>query len=184
MVNSVGESGDPRFPNAFQGVSFSIPLTQRRTGVELENAGKNMGRRGFLGWVVLGSLSAAGILAAKVAGSFLYPVPGKKRPSVFVCFESELAKSNLKSITDLSGRTVLLTRKSDGSVTAMGTVCPHLGCTVIYHPEGDLFECPCHAGFFDAAGNPVSGPPDSPLDRYDVELRDGMVFVDFEGSRT
>ncbi len=39
-------------------------------------------------------------------------------------------------------------------------------------------ECPCHEGFFDArSGAVLSGPPQRPLGRIDVEMRNGVVWA-------
>jgi Rieske Fe-S protein len=39
------------------------------------------------------------------------------------------------------------------------------------------FECPCHEGLFNLEGRPIAGPPDRPLARIEVEVRDGMVWA-------
>jgi cytochrome b6-f complex iron-sulfur subunit len=50
---------------------------------------------------------------------------------------------------------------------------------VYYRPQKKVFECPCHQGVFDADGNPTAGPPVSPLNKYETEVRGGKVFVQF-----
>jgi Rieske Fe-S protein len=77
---------------------------------------------------------------------------------------------------DLSGRKFLLIRRGE-SIRAFSTTCTHLGCQVHWKPEKKTFFCPCHDGVFDADGNPVSGPPPSPLAQYDVEIRGSSIFV-------
>jgi Rieske Fe-S protein len=38
--------------------------------------------------------------------------------------------------------------------------------------------CPCHEGIFDAdTGDVISGPPQRPLGRIDVEVRNGTVWA-------
>lgn len=83
--------------------------------------------------------------------------------------ESLLAK-------DLSGQKFLLVRSDDG-VRAFSTTCTHLGCQVHWKPEEKIFFCPCHDGVFDADGNPVKGPPPTPLAQYPVEIRGASIFV-------
>ncbi len=85
----------------------------------------------------------------------------------------------MKEIKDPKGRTVLLMRQSTGSLMAISTICTHLGCNVFYREKKAHFECPCHQGFFDMEGNVISGPPQRPLDRYPIEVRDGKVFVQY-----
>jgi Rieske Fe-S protein len=45
--------------------------------------------------------------------------------------------------------------------------------------EGDKsrFFCPCHNGVFDREGQVVSGPPPRALDRYDVEVMAGAIYL-------
>ncbi|OGN92002.1 MAG: hypothetical protein A2Y88_04365 [Chloroflexi bacterium RBG_13_48_10] len=60
---------------------------------------------------------------------------------------------------------------------AMSNICTHLGCHIRWIAEQKQFFCPCHNGVFDNAGNVVAGPPPRPLDRYDVKVEDGQLFV-------
>lgn len=54
----------------------------------------------------------------------------------------------------------------------------HLGCVVYFQPGTEELECPCHEGFFDAeSGDVFSGPPQRPLGRIDVEVRNGTVWA-------
>lgn len=50
------------------------------------------------------------------------------------------------------------------------SICPHLGCSISYHPGRDQFLCPCHTGTFDLQGRRVSGPPPRPMDWLEVRL--------------
>ncbi len=136
-------------------------------------------RRSFIKILaVAGSAATAGI-AAFMAGGFLYPIPKKKRRPQFVCLEADIPKGKPFEIQDPSGRKVLLIRDKKNKLIAVSTVCSHLGCAVYYRPKKDIFDCPCHQGVFDAEGNPVSGPPRRPLDRYPVMVNSGKVFVEF-----
>lgn len=72
----------------------------------------------------------------------------------------------------------ILIRTADDEVVAFSQKCTHLGCVVYYAEEENLLECPCHEGFFDASdGHVVSGPPERPLARIAVEIRDGEVWA-------
>ncbi|MCS7008907.1 MAG: Rieske (2Fe-2S) protein, partial [Chthoniobacterales bacterium] len=75
-------------------------------------------------------------------------------------------------------RPALLIRHEDGTYTAMSAICTHLGCTVTYEPDQKRVFCPCHSGVYDAvSGKNVAGPPPHPLERYEVEIRDGQIIV-------
>jgi len=60
---------------------------------------------------------------------------------------------------------------------AMSNICTHLGCHIRWISEQNHFFCPCHNGVFDSSGNVVSGPPPRPLNRYDVKVESGELFV-------
>jgi Rieske Fe-S protein len=65
-----------------------------------------------------------------------------------------------------------------GELRAFSQQCTHLGCVVYYQPGRGEMECPCHDGAFDAAtGDVLAGPPQRPLGRIDVEVRDGVVWA-------
>jgi Rieske Fe-S protein len=55
--------------------------------------------------------------------------------------------------------------------------CTHLGCVVFWAPGEQHFECPCHDGLFDLSGEPIAGPPERPLGRIVVEVRDGVIWA-------
>jgi len=59
----------------------------------------------------------------------------------------------------------------------MSNVCTHLGCKVRWIPDQEGFFCPCHNGVFAKDGSVVSGPPPRPLDRFEVKIEDGILYV-------
>ncbi len=136
--------------------------------------------RHFLSTFSISGLSLLTAAAAFIGGGFLYPIGRPKPSALFSCLESEIPRDKPMEIRDLKGRKVLLMRKADDSLLALGTICTHLGCAVHYRPKSRMLECPCHQGVFDAEGNPVSGPLQRPLDRHEVIIRDGKVFVQFQ----
>lgn len=66
---------------------------------------------------------------------------------------------------------LMRTDSADGpKVTALSSVCPHLGCAVDFNrPAGD-FECPCHASAFAEDGQKLFGPSLRGLDPLAVKL--------------
>jgi len=60
---------------------------------------------------------------------------------------------------------------------AMSNICTHLGCRVRWIADQQQFFCPCHTAVFDKEGNVVSGPPPRPLDRYQVKVEEGQLFI-------
>ena len=72
----------------------------------------------------------------------------------------------------------VLLRLDDSEVVAFSQKCTHLGCVVYWAPEAGEMECPCHEGVFDVrTGAVLAGPPQRPLGRIDVEVRDGTVWA-------
>jgi cytochrome b6-f complex iron-sulfur subunit len=69
------------------------------------------------------------------------------------------------------------------SVTAEGVMplyqrCVHLGCRVPFCASSQWFECPCHGSKYNQAGEYKLGPAPRGLDRFQVEITDGNVWVD------
>ena len=54
-------------------------------------------------------------------------------------------------------------------VRAFQTVCPHLGCSIAFAADREVFSCPCHASEFDLSGVRNFGP--SPRDMDELECR-------------
>lgn len=72
----------------------------------------------------------------------------------------------------------ILVHLQGGELRAFSQRCTHLGCVVFWQPDQDRLFCPCHDGVFSpVSGDPVAGPPDRPLTRIDVEVRNGVVWA-------
>lgn len=59
----------------------------------------------------------------------------------------------------------------------MSNICTHLGCRVRWISDQEQFFCPCHNAVFDKDGSVVAGPPPRPLDRYQVKVEEGQLFI-------
>ena len=71
----------------------------------------------------------------------------------------------------------ILVRPERDLILGFSQKCTHLGCVVFWSPDDRHFECPCHEGYFNLEGAPIAGPPERPLTRIDVEVRDGMIWA-------
>jgi len=68
-----------------------------------------------------------------------------------------------------------LTRVDGGDgpkVTALSSVCPHLGCAVDFDKPASEFVCPCHTSAFNKDGAKLYGPSLRGLDPLAVKLVD------------
>ena len=72
----------------------------------------------------------------------------------------------------------ILLLRPDGELVAYGQKCTHLGCVVYLDGSGEELVCPCHEGGFSAAnGDVLFGPPERPLPRISLEVREGAVWA-------
>ena len=55
---------------------------------------------------------------------------------------------------------------SEEGITALYTVCTHLGCLYGWREQEDKFVCPCHGSQFEKDGQYIQGPAPRSLDRF------------------
>jgi Rieske Fe-S protein len=79
----------------------------------------------------------------------------------------------------------ILIRPEDEVVLAYSQQCTHLSCAVVPQPEHNRLFCPCHEGAFDLrSGRPIAGPPNRPLTRVVLDVRDGEIYASGVERRT
>ncbi len=71
--------------------------------------------------------------------------------------------------------------EADDKLTVFSSTCTHLSCNVIWQEDEEVFLCPCHAGRFNAKGQPIAGPPTKPLVvlEHKVEGSKLLAFLTF-----
>lgn len=74
-------------------------------------------------------------------------------------------------------RAVYVENRGAGNFTVFDVHCTHLGCPVQYVAAAGRFFSPCHGGVFDSEGRVLAGPPPRPLDRYEVKVEGGKVYL-------
>jgi cytochrome b6-f complex iron-sulfur subunit len=78
----------------------------------------------------------------------------------------------------IDGREFIVVRRDEERFFALSATCTHSEvCLVAWDPRRHQLVCPCHRGVFDLNGNVVSGPPPRPLERRDVTVRQGSLYV-------
>jgi len=76
------------------------------------------------------------------------------------------------------GHPAILIRIAADRFVAYDQQCTHLLCPVIAQPEQGRLHCPCHNGNFDLeTGRVLSGPPERPLPRIELDIRNGTVYA-------
>jgi Rieske Fe-S protein len=126
---------------------------------------------------ILDSFLGVGVASTAVAA--LYPVsrflvpPAGGEPSTASVVAARLAdmRPNSGVVFPFGTRPAILVRTPEGELRAYSAVCTHLECTVQYKADTSQIWCACHNGFYDLAGNVVSGPPPRPLESFTVAVR-------------
>jgi Rieske Fe-S protein len=73
--------------------------------------------------------------------------------------------------------------REGNEIHAYSSVCPHLGCAVDFDADATKFKCPCHHSTFALDGKVEGGPAPRPMDRLEVQEKDGVVTVRYQRFR-
>jgi Rieske Fe-S protein len=134
-------------------------------------------RREFVRYLVLASGGfAAGGVGVALWSSLRSVNHGAPRPIVPLARVPEETAYLFRYPTNADP--AILVHLAGGDLRAFSQKCTHLGCVVYWNPQNAQMDCPCHEGEFDAhTGAVISGPPQRPLGRIDVEVRNGVVWA-------
>jgi Rieske Fe-S protein len=134
-------------------------------------------RREFVRYLTVGSVGAA-LGSLGLAGMTQVRTPAERVPTRVVALEDlPVAGTHLFRYPTEDDPAILL-RPTHEVVLGYSQRCTHLACVVYYEHDEQELICPCHGGHFDASdGRNVSGPPQRPLNRIDLEIRDGVVWA-------
>lgn len=77
---------------------------------------------------------------------------------------------------DFRGQQLIVLMGTDGP-QVFSASCPHLGCNVTWDAGESVFRCPCHGATFNASGNVIKGPVNSPLAKVAFVVKDGKIIV-------
>lgn len=155
-----------------------VPDPIWRRDFPLTSAGEEtVTRRAFTQYLVAGS----GAFALGTSGFALWSSMrsinrGEARPLVDLADVPEGTDHLFRYPTEDDA--AILVHLPGGELRAFSQQCTHLGCVVFWESDEGALICPCHEGHFDPqTGDPTAGPPDRPLGRIDVEVRDGTVWA-------
>lgn len=138
---------------------------------------KKENRRQFLTKGLMGGgLFASAILLIKHGFSFILPAEAEaSKRKLLVGKVDELKTGEAKEVT-YGDNDLFLVRTDDG-FKVFSAICTHLGCKIKWEGYRNRFYCACHKGIFSASGEVISGPPPRPLDEYQVEVEDNLVYM-------
>jgi cytochrome b6-f complex iron-sulfur subunit len=141
--------------------------------------GDKQTRRGFLEWFLATSIGALIVAVFYPVARYLIPpqVVESAASTVTLPIAPSAVPPNSGQIFRFGTKPGILIRTPGGDLRAFSAVCTHLGCTVQYRPDLSEIWCPCHNGHYDLNGNVVSGPPPTPLPRYDVNVQGNQIIV-------
>jgi nitrite reductase/ring-hydroxylating ferredoxin subunit len=134
-------------------------------------------RREFVRYLTLGSAGAA-FGSVGLAGMTQLRRPVERTPQRIAALEDIPVAGSYLFRYPTPDDPAIVIRPTEDQLLAYSQRCTHLACVVIYEHEDHALVCPCHHGVFDAAdGRNVAGPPQRPLNRIELELRDGEVWA-------
>ncbi|MGH8912036.1 MAG: ubiquinol-cytochrome c reductase iron-sulfur subunit [Acidimicrobiia bacterium] len=133
-------------------------------------------RREFTRFLVAASVAAAGSGGVVALWASLRSVNTGTPQSIVALEDVPVGGSYLFDYPTADDPAILLRPEAD-TILGFSQKCTHLGCVVYWAPDAGHLECPCHEGVFDLAGEPIAGPPERPLGRIEVEIREGTVWA-------
>jgi glycine/D-amino acid oxidase-like deaminating enzyme/nitrite reductase/ring-hydroxylating ferredoxin subunit len=68
----------------------------------------------------------------------------------------------------LNGKRLACYRDDEGKVSAVSSVCTHMGCVVHWNAAEKTWDCPCHGSRFGTTGDVIAGPAETALKRVEV----------------
>jgi Rieske Fe-S protein len=144
----------------------------------ISSAGEDaVGRRAFTRYLIGGSAAFAATSVGAAAWTSLRDLPVGSERALISLDELPTGASHLFRFPGPDDPAVLV-HLADGSLEAYSQKCTHLGCVVFWEAENQELVCPCHEGVFDARdGRPIAGPPERPLPKIELEIRDDTVWA-------
>lgn len=99
--------------------------------------------------------------------------------AVKVCQEADIAPGHAVKVT-IDGVPIALVKDSEGRLHALGDTCSHGEISLSEgFVEDDTLECWAHGSKFELrTGKPQNFPAFEPVPVYQVNVTDGVVFID------
>lgn len=150
-----------------------------------------MERRRALTWLVHAGSAAAATMVGLPTLSYVI-APGNRSAaeplwatlgpvSIFAPGTVRAARGRLLSQQAVSSPllpVVYVWRVDEQDLVVFSRSCTDLGCPITFDPGSECFFCPCHGGIFSKQGEPMAGPPDRPLYRYQTRIEKELLQID------
>ncbi|MFM8770858.1 MAG: ubiquinol-cytochrome c reductase iron-sulfur subunit [Candidatus Kapaibacterium sp.] len=132
-----------------------------------------MDRRSWLRTIA----AAAGLTTAALATKeYLQPQSSNGIRTVDLGPIDEVIRDGTRRVVNVDGSAALLSR-SGTIVTALDLTCTHAGCPLAFDAKVQRIRCACHGGAFAVTGEPVAGPPRTPLAELECRTEDGRLYI-------
>jgi len=144
----------------------------------VSSAEKPNGRRKFLSLLLGGALIGwLGSLLYPLARYLIPPEIPEAKPTTLKVAKVDEVTPNSSLMFRYGRKPGILIRTQDGKFNAFSAVCTHLDCTVQFRADWGIIWCACHNGRYDLTGRNIAGPPPRPLTPFEVNIKDGEVYV-------
>jgi len=137
---------------------------------------KRISRRKIVGygWIAAVAIVVGEMIAGTLA--FLWPKTGGREAEKLL-IAGKVSDFQVGKMTLIRKEKLFINRTEQG-LLAMSAICTHLRCIVRWNEPKNVFECPCHAGVFNAVGEVIAGPPPRPLDLHRIKVVEDKIVVD------
>jgi cytochrome b6-f complex iron-sulfur subunit len=89
---------------------------------------------------------------------------------------SPLATVGNAALVNASGRSFLVARTGETTVSALTAVCTHEQCTVSTY-QSQVYECPCHGSQYNTSGMVVRGPAPRSLTQFAANFSNNVLTI-------
>ena len=136
------------------------------------------GRRGFLKntMKITGLFTLFSSLSVIVLSIFP-SIIGEKRRSQRFTLALDSFPTNQEYLIGKVGDKNFVLFKDKTTFSAYNLRCTHAGCTTQWKPKTEQFYCACHNGVFDKNGEPISGPPNKPLEKLTLYTENSHIII-------
>lgn len=147
-------------------------------------------RRKFFKYFVNGIATViGGILVVPLGGFFSLPALKKPKTIWKECGAvDDFAIGEIKLVPlkplerrdwpeDWGKEAAFVYRRDEKDFVVYNLHCTHVGCPINWSPQAKRFFSPCHGGVFDENGYVLAGPPPRPLDRYEIKIKNGLLYA-------